>query len=99
MKHDVLLEQGTNIEEIYFIEEGQAEVSTEFEGNKFVTDVLGPGSVINYRSCFLKDQMYVDIHALTDMKILTLDLETLMQLVNKHGETSNRHLSETELRA
>ena len=43
--------------------------------------------------------MYVDIHALTDMKILTLDLETLMQLVNKHGETSNRHLSETELRA
>ena len=98
-KAEHLLEAGTNVEEIYFIEEGQAEVSTEFEGNKFVTDVLGPGSVINYRSCFLKDQMYVDIVAITDMKILTLDLETLMQLVNKHGETSNRNLSEAELRA
>ena len=98
-KHDFILEQGTNIEEIYFIEEGQAEVSSEFEGNKFVLDILGPGSVINYRACFLKDQMYVDITAMTDMKILTLDLETLMNLVNKHGETSNRSQSEAELRA
>ena len=48
--------------------------------------MLGPGSIINYRSVFLKDQMYVDLNAITDVKILTLDLETLMQLVNKHGE-------------
>ena len=43
--------------------------------------------------------MYVDVTALTDLKMLTLSLDTLMGLVNKHGETSNRNLSEAELRA
>mmetsp|Transcript_30598 Transcript_30598/g.40708 ORF Transcript_30598/g.40708 Transcript_30598/m.40708 type:complete len:189 (-) Transcript_30598:1089-1655(-) len=98
-KSESVLGAGENIEEIFFIEEGQVEVSTEFEGNKFVIDVLGPGSVINYRSVFLKDQMYVDLTAISDVKMLTLHLDTLMALVNKHGETSNRNQSEAEVRA
>ena len=93
-----VLEAGDSISEIWFIEEGQVEVTTEFEGNPFVIDVLGPGSIINFRSIFLKDQMFVDINALTDVKLLTLDLDTLMHLVNKHGETKNRNLSESEIR-
>lgn len=47
------------IDSIYFIEEGKVEVSTEFEGFNFVIDVLHPGTAINYRSVFLRDNMYV----------------------------------------
>lgn len=49
--------------------------------NVFVIDKLGPGSAINYRALFLKDQMYVNIKAVDDVKILVLDLKTLMDLV------------------
>ena len=51
------LRVGDEIDKIYFIEEGKVEVYTEFEGNRFLIDTLGPGSVINYRAVFLKDLM------------------------------------------
>ena len=57
--------------------------------------MLGPGSVINYRSIFLKDQMYVNLSPATDVKVLTLDLDTLGGLVQKHGEYKADGGSET----
>lgn len=87
-KEDQILKVGDNIEAIYFIEEGSVEVHTVFEGNKFTLDTLGPGSVINYRAVFLRDQAYVEFKAITDVKILTLSLDVLLQLVQKHGDTN-----------
>lgn len=72
-------------------------MSTEFEQNPFILDVLGPGSIINYRSVFLRDQMYVDMKAVTECKIQMLHLDTLMQLVSKHGEVNSRSKSEQEI--
>lgn len=72
------------------------EVSTEFEGNHFVLDKLGPGTAINYRSFFIKDQMYVDMKALTEVKILKLPLTVLMELVNKHGAISPNDKTERD---
>ena len=86
-KDAIILDIDVLVEEIYFIEEGIVEVTTEFEMNDFTIDRLGPGSVINYRAVFLKDQMYVNMTALTDVKILSLPLETLMDLVSKHGQS------------
>ena len=54
-KGDLVLEQDSMINSIYFVEEGIVEVITEFENNEFVLDKLGPGSAINYRAVFLKD--------------------------------------------
>ena len=54
-KDDYLLLDGQFISKMFFVEQGYLEVFTQFEGNKFILDVLGPGSVINYRSIFLKD--------------------------------------------
>ena len=34
--------------------------------------------------------MQVDIEALSDMKLLILDLDSLMQLVDKYGEVNNK---------
>ena len=43
----MLLKVGDEIDKIIFVERGQIEVYTEFEGNEFVIDRLGPGAVIN----------------------------------------------------
>ena len=61
------------IDSIYFVEQGTVEVTSEFEANEFIIDKLGPGSAINYRAVFLKDQMYVNMTAATEVKILVLD--------------------------
>ena len=68
---------------MYFIESGTIEVSTNFDDttDTFLIDRLGPGTVINYRSFFSKDPMYVKLHALTDVKILSLSLKKLLELV------------------
>ncbi len=42
--------------------------------------------------------MYVEMKALTDVKILELSLDTLMALVTKHGEINSRDRSEAALR-
>ena len=80
-KEGIVLEQERLIESIYFIEEGQVKIETEFENNEFIIDKMGPGSVINSRAVFLRDQMYVNVTALTDVKILIMDLNDLMALV------------------
>lgn len=81
--------EGSLIDSIYFIEEGTVHVTTDFESNEFKIDVLGPGSAINYRAVFLKDQMYVKMQAITEVKVLALNYKTLMDLVSKHGEVSS----------
>ena len=79
-KNQRVLSNNQRITSIYFIEEGMIEVWTSFEGNLFRMDTLGPGTVINYRSVFLKDQMYVEMRAITEVKVLELTLETLLAL-------------------
>lgn len=86
-KETIILAEDHVVDSIFFIEEGTIEVSSEFENNKFVIDRLGPGSAINYRSIFLKDQMYLSLVATTDVKMLVLPIDTLMGLVAKYGET------------
>jgi CRP-like cAMP-binding protein len=48
-KGQALLRVGSNAEEILLVERGCIEVSTYFDGNKFVLDRLYPGSIINFR--------------------------------------------------
>jgi len=82
----VLDPSSSTIDSIYFIEEGEVQVTTEFESNEFILDTLGPGSAINHRAIFLKDQMYVNLQAMTEVKILFLKLTTLNELVDKHDQ-------------
>ena len=90
----MVLSQDATIDSIYFIEEGKVIVETEFELNKFVLDKLGPGSIINYRAVFLKDQMFVNKKALTEVKILVMSLDTLLGLVQKHSEPQVKDMSD-----
>ena len=63
------------VDAIYFVEKGKLQVSTEFESNKFVLDILGPGSVINHRAIFLNETTQVNFVALTDVKVKTFKLD------------------------
>ena len=79
-KDQHVLSKNQRITSIQFIEEGIVEVWTSFDGNLFRIDTLGPGTIINYRSVFLRDQMYVEMRAITEVKMLDLSLETLLAL-------------------
>ena len=63
------------VDAIYFVEKGKLQVSTEFESNKFVLDILEPGSVINHRAIFLNETTQVNFVALTDVKVKTFKLD------------------------
>ena len=53
----MILGDKDDIDSIYFMEEGIVQVSSEFEKNEFIIDMLGPGSIINQRAVFLGEQM------------------------------------------
>ena len=90
---ETVLEIEDEIDSIYFVEEGIVNVVTEFENNEFLLDKLGPGSAINYRAFFLKDQMYVNMEAATEVKILILPYQRLIEMVNKHASIANSKTS------
>ena len=64
----IILSKGTPLfrpceiaNDVFFLEKGIIEVFTELEGNKFVMDRLGPGTVINSSTFFMEDPMHVYI--------------------------------------
>ena len=46
----VILKEQDEVKNLMFVENGVAEVYTEFEGNEFIIDRLYRGSIINYRT-------------------------------------------------
>ena len=63
-----------------FVQYGELEVYTSFEGNRFVIDRLYQGSVINYRSFFMEDMTYANIRAFQNSHILEYSLDDFMDL-------------------
>jgi CRP-like cAMP-binding protein len=61
-----------------------------------VIDTLHPGSAINYRAVLMRDQMYINLTAVTEVKLLTITLDRLMALVTKHSDGGRQGISEAE---
>ena len=57
---------------------------TYVEGNKFVIDKLGPGTVINSKTFFMEDPMLVYIQAFTNATISTLKQRVVLDIIEKH---------------
>ena len=51
---------------------GWAEVFTEFEGNEFQLERLGPKSVLNQNNILVQDYMYCNVRCMTACFILEL---------------------------
>jgi CRP-like cAMP-binding protein len=69
---DIILKVSDQADSIIFVERGELEVFTSFEGNEFVLERLAKGAVINYRSFFLEDMMHVNIRCATSCNLLRL---------------------------
>jgi hypothetical protein len=46
---------------MFIICDGVCEVRTQCEGNEFIIEHLGAGSIINHNAFFLEDLIYFDI--------------------------------------
>lgn len=55
-----------------FVEEGQVDVYTKFEGSDFIIDKLFKGSAINTKVCFTQDPIMLFFKCVTDVKLLVL---------------------------
>ena len=67
-----IIKYGDNADSLIFLIHGEIEIYTECEGNEFILERLHPGSIINYRTFFLEDLMYVNIRCSYHCKILRL---------------------------
>ena len=83
-KDQVILQVNQPADKIYFLEEGEVELYTFFEGNEFVIEKLQRGSVLNYRAFFIQDCMYVNVRCVTEAKLLSLQQDNMRQLIQKY---------------
>ena len=60
-KDSMIIKVNDYFDKIVFIERGCIEVYTEFEGNEFVIERLGPGAVINQKGFFVDDKDSVNM--------------------------------------
>lgn len=59
---------------------GYVELFTYCEGNKFVLENVGPGSVINHHNVLLDDPVYVNARSLTACTLLILPESQLWRI-------------------
>ena len=77
-------EVGDPINEIYILEHGIAEIYLNVNGKDVVLERLFRGSVINFKSIFLKQQKFqVNLRFISEAVIKILDLESLDYLRTK----------------
>ena len=84
----IVLAAEQNANSVLFIEYGIIALFTTFEGNEFEVERLNRGSVINHNAFFMQDQMYVDVKALTEVKILELTITKMNEIRQKHADSS-----------
>ena len=67
-----------------FVEQGQIDVYTKFEGSDFIIDKLHKGSAINPKVCFTQDPLLLNFRCVTDVKLLILPHKKMTELVEKY---------------
>lgn len=71
-KDQIILAERQLSDSLLLIEEGEVEIFTNLENNEFVIERLDKGSIINHKTCFIQEYMYVNIRATKDTKVLSL---------------------------
>ena len=83
-KGQIIIKEFSNSKSMLFIEFGHVEVFTTFEGNEFILDNLYSGSIINYRSFFMEDLMFVNFRCKENCQLLELRMTTLNEVMEEH---------------
>ena len=69
----MIIREYDNCDQIIMIYSGTVEVYSEFEGNEFVLEKLGQGSILNHRAFFMEDLMYVNVRCATPVITYVID--------------------------
>ena len=85
-KENTILNDKEEMLNLTFVEQGQIDVYTKFEGSDFVIDKLYKGSAINQRVCFTQDPVMLFFKCATDVKLLVLPHQKMTQLIEKYED-------------
>lgn len=85
-KGDFICKCGEVGDTLLILEKGEIDIKTEMEGNEFMIDRLIPGTVINYRTFLLEDDMDVDLICVSGCKILEMPFKKLELIMMEHPE-------------
>jgi CRP-like cAMP-binding protein len=89
---EVLLYEGDETNQLFFIEKGKLEIYIELDGQEYIIEYLGPGSVLNYTVVFMTDPMIVNIRAIESTYISYL-LEDDMEKMKSEDVQFGKKLS------
>lgn len=84
------LKVGDSTDKIIFVERGQIEVLTEFEGNEFVIERLGPGTVINQKAFWVDDIMSVNMRCGMYTSLFELERKSLDEVRLEHPDFNKK---------
>ena len=82
--NSTIIKPGDHADNLIFVVRGIIEVYTIFEGNKFIVEHLGPGSIINNRTFFMGDLMYVYMESITIVELALISINTITRIKERH---------------
>lgn len=90
----ILYRKGDQVDCLMIVEHGEIEVYSDFEGNEFIIERLPAGSVINQKTLFSLDMMYVNFRASSQSGayVLILDEDGLLD-VREEFESIDKRLA------
>ena len=89
---EVIIRQGDVGNCMYVIQNGQAEVILEREGQEIELDVHGPGAFFGEMAIFDEDVRSATVRALGDVRVLAVDKKNLMRRVREDpGAADHTH--------
>jgi CRP-like cAMP-binding protein len=92
-----VIKETAQCSEIMFVQSGILEVYTEFEGNEFVIDRLHMGSIINFRSFFTEDNMWVNIRCRQSAVVSSIDSSLINELIYEDDKFNRSILQYTDI--
>ena len=80
------MKESDNADSIIMLMHGECEVFATFEGNEFIIERLKQGSILNYRSFFMEDIMYVNVRCTVNCSVLSLNQKVLHEIRDNHAK-------------
>jgi len=82
IKDATLQRAGQDADELYFLQSGIIEVTTEFEKKEFIIERLFKGSIINYRTFFMEENGTVNLKFANSSVLKVLSKKKMEQITS-----------------
>lgn len=83
-KGSILMQPNDNPSDLYILQDGVIEVFTYFEEHEFIIETLHRGSIINYRTFFMQDQVQVYFRFARKSILQVISFQTLQSICDNN---------------